>query len=187
VETFPLPPYVDYSYRPEFTQKHRGVDIFADQGAPVVAVVSGLARIANDPRGGQVVYLQGADGNTYYYAHLESWTPELMASAEGTTPVTAGTVLGTVGTTGNAQGTTPHLHFQVHASSGDIDPFPALQAIDPHLEEAPNLGVHPLPEPPPDIATPASKPGKASEGVGVLLALIGFAWLMRRRKKDRRR
>jgi hypothetical protein len=103
---------------------HRGTDIFAPRGTPVLAVDDGLIRADNDPKGGQVTYLRCADGATYYYAHLDQYV--------GTYPraVVAGEVIGTVGSTGNAQGTTPHLHFEVHPR-GDhdtINPFPLLQA-----------------------------------------------------------
>lgn len=113
--------------RPSFGDafgSHRGTDIFAPKGTPVLAVDDGLIRAANDPKGGQVTYLRCADGAVYYYAHLDQYV--------GTYPraVVAGEVIGTVGTTGNAQGTTPHLHFEVHPK-GDhdtVNPFPLLQA-----------------------------------------------------------
>ncbi len=40
--------------------------------------------------------------------------------------VTPKTVLGYVGTSGNAQGTPPHLHFGVYTPTGPIDPLPLL-------------------------------------------------------------
>lgn len=115
------------SGRPSFGDafgSHRGTDIFAPRGTPVLAVDDGLIRADNDPKGGQVTYLRCADGATYYYAHLDQYV--------GTYPraVRAGEVIGTVGNTGNAQGTTPHLHFEVHPH-GDrqtVNPFPLLQA-----------------------------------------------------------
>jgi hypothetical protein len=91
----------------------------------VLAVDDGRIRADNDPKGGQVTYLRCANGATYYYAHLDQYV--------GTYPraVRAGEVIGTVGTTGNAQGTTPHLHFEVHPK-GDretVNPFPLLQEV----------------------------------------------------------
>ena len=119
---------VDASGRPMFGDafgSHRGTDIFAPVGTPVLAIVAGTVRADNDPKGGQVAYLRAPDGASYYYAHLREYV--------GTFPraVQAGEVIGTVGTTGNAQGKTPHLHFEVHPQ-GDhetINPFPILTAL----------------------------------------------------------
>ena len=65
----------------------------------------------------------GAGGRVYYYAHLEAYAPHL---AEGDY-VTTQTLLGYVGTTGNAAGTPPHLHFGVYESTrGAMNPLPLL-------------------------------------------------------------
>lgn len=100
---------------------HGGIDIFATQGTPIFAVQDGLVRTGLEPLGGIVLYLQGADGRTYFYAHLER--------AEGVLPraVKAGDVIGYVGSTGNAAGTPPHLHFQITQADGLVtNPFPEL-------------------------------------------------------------
>jgi murein DD-endopeptidase MepM/ murein hydrolase activator NlpD len=57
--------------------------------------------------GGKQVYLRGVKGRLFYYAHLEDWSVEEYQA------VSAGDVLGTVGDSGNAKGTTPHLHFEI--------------------------------------------------------------------------
>lgn len=133
---------VDASGNPAFADafgSHRGTDIFAAKGTPVLAVDAGDVRADNDPKGGQVAYLKTADGAVYYYAHLDDYN--------GTFPraVAAGEALGTVGTTGNALGKDAHLHFEVHPN-GDhdtIDPFPLLMAVAP--DSALKLPVVPLP------------------------------------------
>ena len=118
---------VDASARPQFQDafgSHRGTDIFAPVGSALLAVDDGDARAADDPKGGSVVYLRSDDGTVYYYAHLSSYT--------GAYPrrVAAGDELGAVGTSGNAQGKTPHVHFEVHPNGGDaVDPFPFLVAV----------------------------------------------------------
>jgi len=102
---------------------HEGQDIFAPQGTPVLSATEGyIANIGQNNLGGQTVSVVGAGGRTYYYAHLDSYAPQI---AEGDY-VTTQTVLGYVGTTGNAAGTPPHLHFGVYALGGAMNPLPLL-------------------------------------------------------------
>lgn len=102
---------------------HEGQDIFAPQGTPILSATRGYVyKIGENNLGGKTVSIIGAGGRIYYYAHLDSYSPSL---AEGDL-VTTKTVLGFVGTTGNAQGTPPHLHFGVYTSSGAINPLPLL-------------------------------------------------------------
>ena len=102
---------------------HEGQDIFAPKGTPILSATRGLVyKIGENSLGGQTVSIIGAGGRVYYYAHLDAYAPNL---AEGDF-VTPQTVLGFVGTTGNAQGTPPHLHFGIYTSSGPIDPLPLL-------------------------------------------------------------
>ncbi|MFN2491724.1 MAG: M23 family metallopeptidase [Pyrinomonadaceae bacterium] len=75
----------------------------------------------------------GTGGRVYYYAHLERYAPQL---AEGNY-VTTRTVLGYVGSTGNAVGTPPHLHFGVYESTrGAMDPLPLLNDRPPEKKPA---------------------------------------------------
>ena len=102
---------------------HEGQDIFAPQGTPVLSATEGyVANIGANNLGGQTVSVVGAGGRTYYYAHLDSYAPNI---AEGDF-VTTQTVLGYVGTTGNAAGTPPHLHFGVYSPAGAVNPLPLL-------------------------------------------------------------
>jgi murein DD-endopeptidase MepM/ murein hydrolase activator NlpD len=103
---------------------HEGQDIFAPQGTPIYSATSGYVRnIGENTLGGQTVSVIGAGGRSYYYAHLDSYAPRIREGDH----VTTRTVLGYVGTTGNAAGTPPHLHFGVYAPSGAaIDPLPLL-------------------------------------------------------------
>ena len=95
---------------------HRAIDVMAPRGTPVLAVADGeVTRVATNRLGGRVLYLRAADGShDFYYAHLDTYAPGL---AQGQT-VRQGDVLGTVGNTGNARSTPPHLHFQVLRRSG---------------------------------------------------------------------
>lgn len=98
---------------------HRGTDMFADYGTPVVAVVGGNAvDYGWDNAGGNGVFLLGDDGNRYYYAHLDDFAD--LGRVE------QGDVVGYVGDSGNATGT-PHLHFELHpGGSGWTNPYPTL-------------------------------------------------------------
>jgi murein DD-endopeptidase MepM/ murein hydrolase activator NlpD len=103
---------------------HEGQDIFAPRGTYVLSATEGyVVKIGEDNLGGHTVSVAGAGGRTYYYAHLEDYAPGL---AEGD-HVTTKTLLGFVGTSGNAAGTPPHLHFGVYESThGAINPLPLL-------------------------------------------------------------
>jgi murein DD-endopeptidase MepM/ murein hydrolase activator NlpD len=103
---------------------HEGQDIFAPSGTPIFSATEGyVAKIGENSLGGQTVSVIGAGGRVYYYAHLEAYAPHL---AEGNY-VTTQTLLGYVGTTGNAAGTPPHLHFGVYESTrGAMNPLPLL-------------------------------------------------------------
>ena len=102
---------------------HQGQDIFAPRGTPIFSATEGyVARIGENSLGGQTVSVVGAGGRVYYYAHLEAYAPLLK---EGDF-VTNKTVLGYVGTTGNAAGTPPHLHFGVYGPGGATNPLPLL-------------------------------------------------------------
>ena len=102
---------------------HQGQDIFATRGTPVYSATSGYVyNIGENHLGGQTVSVIGAGGRVYYYAHLDSYADQL----EEGDYVTTQTILGSVGTTGNARGTPPHLHFGIYTPNGAIDPLPLL-------------------------------------------------------------
>jgi murein DD-endopeptidase MepM/ murein hydrolase activator NlpD len=106
---------------------HRGVDIFAARGTPALAALDAwVSRVESTPRGGNVVWLQPLFGNMrLYYAHLDT---QLVQPGDF---VLAGEPVGTVGNTGNARTTPPHLHFGVYlrqrgVRGGARDPYPFL-------------------------------------------------------------
>jgi peptidoglycan LD-endopeptidase LytH len=104
-------------------RRHEGQDIFAKRGTPIYSATRGYVyNIGENNLGGQTVSVVGAGGRVYYYAHLDSYAEGLQ---EGDY-VTPQTKLGSVGTTGNAQGTPPHLHFGIYTGSGAINPLPLL-------------------------------------------------------------
>jgi peptidoglycan LD-endopeptidase LytH len=100
-------------------REHQGQDIFAPRNTPVYAAVPGYVwRIGENNLGGNTVWTVGAGGRVYYYAHLEKYAENLKVGDE----VTTDTVLGYVGTSGNAKDTPPHLHFGVYEKGGAINP-----------------------------------------------------------------
>ncbi len=107
------------------TRLHQGVDIKADRGTPLVAVMDGkIESVKDGGSGGKQIWLRGTDGRLYFYAHLDSW------SVKEDDLVSAGDTIGTVGNTGNASHTIPHLHFEIMRTEGrkrtSIDPLMEL-------------------------------------------------------------
>lgn len=106
-------------------RRHEGVDIFAPRGTTVRSATDGLVvGVREGGLGGRQVWILGPGRQRHYYAHLDDWADLLVVGDI----VRAGDALGTVGTTGNARGTPPHLHYGVYAAEGAIDPLPLLRA-----------------------------------------------------------
>jgi murein DD-endopeptidase MepM/ murein hydrolase activator NlpD len=91
---------------------HAGVDIQAGTGTPIVAPFPGNAVSTYDPGGGNGVFVYGSQGYVYN-AHLSRY---------GTLGhVGTGTVIGYVGSTGDATG--PHDHFEWHPNVIPANPY----------------------------------------------------------------
>lgn len=111
---------------------HHGVDLFGPRGTAVLAVAEGVVfDVGWNPLGGHRLWLRDAAGNTFYYAHLDAYATGIRNGAR----VHAGQALGTLGSTGDAERTPPHLHFEVHPAAfdaigydGAIDPTAILRA-----------------------------------------------------------
>ena len=100
---------------------YAATDILAKAGckfvAPINGIVDEVSRIdtwRSPPnlgitRGGLSVSIIGEDGVRYYGSHLRS----IPASIQPGVVVKAGRLLGTIGSTGSARGTAPHLHFGI--------------------------------------------------------------------------
>ncbi len=100
---------------------HDGVDMISSRGTEIVAIVDGQAIARSNTLGGLVISFYGVDGNRYYYAHLDGYAT--LGS------VVKGTVIGFVGDTGNAEFSTPHLHFEIHPGGGAaVNPYPTVAA-----------------------------------------------------------
>lgn len=102
-------------------RQHMGVDMLSPIGTPAVAPVAGRVEHRWNSTGGNSYHLYGNDGNYYYGTHLHSY------GASG--QVSAGTVIGYVGDTGNAAGI-PHLHFEIHIGGrgNPVNPTPTVRA-----------------------------------------------------------
>ncbi|HWH16437.1 MAG TPA: M23 family metallopeptidase [Candidatus Paceibacterota bacterium] len=105
-------------------RRHEGIDIFAPRGTYIVSATEGIvARIGENRLGGTIVFILGPGGERYYYAHLDSVDPMLTVGQR----VGTSTILGRVGTTGNAAGTPPHLHFGIYGNGGARNPYERLR------------------------------------------------------------
>lgn len=102
---------------------HKGVDMFAARGEPIYAVQSGTARATSNSLGGVTVHLSANTGFKYYYAHLDS------RNFSGSKRVEQGETIGFNGNSGNARGTSPHLHFEIRPGGGaPVNPYPTVRA-----------------------------------------------------------
>jgi murein DD-endopeptidase MepM/ murein hydrolase activator NlpD len=117
------------------TGVHEGNDIFASFGSPVLAVADGVVeKVGTLPISGNRLWLRTTAGDEFFYAHLSAFSPDAVDGRR----VKAGTVLGFVGNTGDAEPTPPHLHFEIHPGGGDaVDPHPILLAWQQHRDVPP--------------------------------------------------
>ncbi|KLE35659.1 M23 family metallopeptidase [Aurantiacibacter luteus] len=111
------------------TRLHEAIDIMAEAGTSVVAAAPGkLERIFLSDAGGNTLYIRSDDGETiYYYAHLRDYAPGLT---EGMA-IRRGQRLGTVGSSGNADPTAPHLHFAMMRTLPEADWWEPSTAVNP--------------------------------------------------------
>ena len=123
-------------------RKHEAIDILAPTGTQVVAVDDGkVVKLFTSKPGGLTVYQYDPEGRlAYYYAHLQRYADGLREGAD----VRRGQVIGYVGSTGNANPATPHLHFAVFRlgtpakwwEGEPVNPYPALSVAQPAAQVA---------------------------------------------------
>ena len=104
---------------------HSGIDIVAATGTPLVAVYDGYVERADySSLGGNQVYYRDNAGNVYYYAHLNGYAAGIGSGVQ----LSAGDLLGYVGSTGNSSG--PHLHFSYGPGGGGyVDPYGLVSSL----------------------------------------------------------
>lgn len=136
------------SYRDTFgaprdggARTHKGTDILAARMVPVVAVLDGVVTVVGSgAKAGTWIELRHDGGWTSRYLHLNNDSPGtddgrgrgVAAGIVVGARVAAGRVIGYVGDSGNAETTTPHLHFEIRAPGGvAINPYRALRGAVP--------------------------------------------------------
>lgn len=103
----------------EGTEFHPGIDIAADQGAPIQAATGGrVVAVGREGGYGNLITIDAGNGLTTRYAHCS----QIFARVGQL--VAPGDVVAAVGTTGRATG--PHLHFEVRQGDQPVDPLKYL-------------------------------------------------------------
>lgn len=121
---------------------HQGNDIFGKKMQPLVAAQDGYFRYVPypEPEYGYAIFLNGDDGYDYWYIHLNNDTPGTDNGRGGGmnayaydilsgNPVVKGQLIGYMGDSGNAEATSPHLHFEIHGADGNaFNPYDSILA-----------------------------------------------------------
>lgn len=105
-------------------RSHEGTDIMAASGTPLVAIVDGTITYEGyGDSAGYWIILSGDDGNAYWYLHNSQ---NLVSGGR----VQVGEQIATVGSSGNASGGAPHVHFEYHpGGGGPVNPYPMLVGL----------------------------------------------------------
>ncbi len=123
---------------------HQGIDLFAANGTPLVALHDGtLFKVGWNRLGGHRLWLDDGRGNLFYYAHLSGYAPLAHDGAV----VHAGDVIGFMGDSGDARGTPFHLHLEIHPGGGwAVPPFEYVRRWQGHTAGI-ATGEEPAPRP----------------------------------------
>ena len=158
-----LRPFVD-GRDPYAGGQHRGIDIGAPTGADVRSAVNGVVSFVGQlPHQGLCLTVRTADGYSVTLVHLGS-----IGVTTGT-QVSESDVVGTIGPTGDVEGTEPYVYLGIRLTAdpnGYLDPLTLLPPRE--LPERPPVSQPPAPvpqpAPPPAQATPPRAAPKHASG-----------------------
>jgi hypothetical protein len=124
-------------------RQHEGNDLMGTKLQPLLAAEDGeIGWVRSD--GNNMIRLRGDSGWSYLYIHVNNDTPGtddganpvewiLGPGLERGSEVVAGQLIGYMGDSGNAEGTSPHLHFEMHNADGDaVNPYWSLRLSQGH-------------------------------------------------------
>ncbi|WP_128892457.1 M23 family metallopeptidase [Erythrobacter sp. HKB08] len=108
---------------------HEAIDIMAPRGTSVVAAAPGVVeKLFTSKAGGKTIYVRSPDRLTiHYYAHLDEYAQGLKEGQR----VRRGQRLGTVGSSGNADDASPHLHFAILQTTEQAEWWEPANAVNP--------------------------------------------------------
>ena len=113
-----------YGYVDPRDWTHEGVDLYAYEGTPAVAPVFGLVVASGwGESAGWNVRIEDVTGRIHVLMHLED-RPTVVEGER----VRSGQRIGAVGSSGNASGGGPHIHYEIRDGDDTIDPMPWLRA-----------------------------------------------------------
>lgn len=119
-------------------RRHKGNDLLAPKMTEVYAVADGVViRVTTDRLAGRHVEIEHVEGWTTYYMHLNNdsvgtddgdapWSLTVAPGIEEGATVVAGQLIGWVGDSGNAEGTTSHTHFELRHNGRAVNPYRIL-------------------------------------------------------------
>ncbi len=133
--------YVNDFGAPRGDRRHQGNDLMAARRAPVVAVERGRVEVPSWSRSDCALIVHGRSGTDYWYLHLNNDLGRSNDNRGSCRPgvsyarglrngqrVRRGELVGFVGDSGDANGVSPHLHFELHPNGGRaISPYPWLR------------------------------------------------------------
>ena len=186
--------YIDDFGAPRGGGSHQGTDIMAPKRSLALAAEAGKVEFySRSGNAGCMLYLHGQSGTDYYYIHLNNdvtlrndnrgkcvaGTSYAKGLKDGG-KVAAGQPIGFVGDSGDANGVSPHLHFELHPRRGGaVNPYPWLQRASRLLFAAPRGA-------PFTLELRGTIVGVTDEAVQMRLASVG-AWPMRQRQSRMKR